>query len=46
MEKTNMAKKKKTYAERLENYNKRLKNFKSKFTREELDRFGKGTGLD
>lgn len=45
MEKTNMAKKKKTYAERLENYNKRMKNFKTKFTREELDRFGKGKNI-
>ena len=45
MEKTIMARKKKTYAERLENYNKRMKNFKTNFTREELDRFGKGKNI-
>ena len=37
--------KKKTYAERLEIYNKRMSHFKSKFTPEELDKFGTGTNM-
>ena len=36
-------KQKKTYAERLELYNKRMSHFKTKFTPEELNRFGNRT---
>ena len=38
-------KQKKTYAERLELYNKRMSHFKTKFTPEELDRFGTGKSM-
>ena len=34
-------KQKKTYAERLELYNKRMSHFKTKFTRKQLDEFGR-----
>ena len=37
--------KKKTYAERLAVYNKTMSHFKSKFTPEELDKFGKGSNM-
>ena len=38
-------KQKKTYAERLELYNKRMAHFKTKFSPEELDKFGRGENL-
>ena len=38
-------KQKKTYAERLELYNKRMSHFKTKFTPEQLDEFGRGDNL-
>lgn len=38
-------KQKKTYAERLELYNKRMSHFKTKFTPEQLDEFGRGENL-